>query len=314
MSQIVRQIISEYSEQSLAPFGLDEFSDLKEMVDHYRWREWVTESENYGTEEVAEEITTHSADPQINQICKAIQEHQFPLQLRKITRRIVEFVGDSLSSQRHRKKDRWRLENGQGHSIDIELPAKAEDGIFVAWYRVDKECQGNGFAAKRFMLAVSNLLLEVCGYPFLHGKSSWAFDTEERGLPDNHDRRRSWRWKAVHVGWAADGKPLFEPGLLLFYLKTKWIRNPARQQQIIDGTVDPYRCKEIMLLSSAEEQKLKTEQPDLWAKLTQHRRSNRLQKKQNAPDLPTVQLEELIEAERRKTEDRWREIDRRTDI
>ena len=64
MSQIVRQIISEYSEQHHdAPFGLDEFGQIKQMVDDYRWREWVTESENYGTEEVAEEITTHSADP-----------------------------------------------------------------------------------------------------------------------------------------------------------------------------------------------------------------------------------------------------------
>ena len=314
MSQIVRQIISEYSEVNHAPFALDEFGQIKQMVDDYRWREWVTESENYGTEEVDEAITTHSADPQINQICKAIQEHQFPLQLRKISRMIVEFVGDSLSSQRQRKKDRWRLENGGGHSIDIELPAKTEDGIFVGWYRVDKECQGNGVAAKRFMLEVKNLLLEVCGYPFLHGKSSWAFDTEERGLPDNHDRRRSWRWRAVHAGWAADGQPIFEPGLLMFYLRTSWIRKPDRQKQILDGTVDRYRCKEIMLLSSAEEQKLKAEQPELWAELTKHRRSNRLQKKQNAPDLPTAQLEELIETERKLTEDRWREIDRHTDI
>lgn len=314
MSQIVRQIISEYSEQNHAPFALDEFGEIKEMVDHYRWREWITESENYGTEEVAKEITTHSTDPQINQICEVIQEHEIPLQLRKITRRIVEFVGDSLQVKRSKEMDRWRLENDCGHSIDIEIPAKVEDGIFVAWYRVDKKFQGNGFAAKRFMLSIKNLLLERCGYPFLHGKSSWAFDTEERGLPDNHDRRQSWRWQAVHVGFDSGGKAAFEPGLLLFYLKTGWIRKPDRQQQILDGTVDRYRCKEIMLLSSAEEQKLKAIQPELWAELTRHRRGSTLQKKQNAPDLPTAQLEELIETERRKTEDRWREIDRRTDI
>ena len=37
---------------------------------------------------------------------------------------------------------------------DIGLPAKTADGIFVAWYRVDKEFQGGGFAAKTFMQSV----------------------------------------------------------------------------------------------------------------------------------------------------------------
>ena len=32
MSQIVRQIISEFSEQNHAPFALDEFGEIKEMA------------------------------------------------------------------------------------------------------------------------------------------------------------------------------------------------------------------------------------------------------------------------------------------